>query len=76
MTKIDGGALVVAPGSHQYVGHHHHQGSALGQLLVHAEHQRQDRDGDQAAADAENAPQGAHGNPERQVLHYLDHFFP
>lgn len=73
MAQLDAVALVVAPQRQQHVGHHHHQGGALGQLLVKAEQHAQRRNGDQPAADAEQPTQGAERGPQHDIHHPLDH---
>ena len=66
-------ALLVAPPADEQVGHHHDQRRALGKRLIHAEHERQHRNRDDAATDAEQAAEKAERGTERnqgkQVRH-------
>ena len=67
IADIHAAALVVAPKPEHHVRHHHDQGGPLRQMLVHAEHQRQDGNGDDSPADAEQAAEETEQGPERQI---------
>ncbi|MNF09088.1 hypothetical protein D3C80_2096610 [compost metagenome] len=72
MTQLDAVALVIAPQRQQHIRHHHHQGRALGQLLIEPEQHAQGRNRDQAAADAEQATQRTQQHTEDQVQGKVD----
>jgi len=59
--------LVITPQREHHVGHHHHQRGALGDLLIEAEQHAEHRDGNQPAANAEQAAHRAQCRAHNQV---------
>jgi hypothetical protein len=65
--QIEPVAAVVLPEAENDVGCHHDQSGALRQLLRHAEQQAEHGNGDQAAADAEDAADRAEQGAEQDI---------
>ena len=60
-------ALVITPQGEHHIRHHHHQRSALGQLLIQAEQHTQRRDRDQPATDPEQAAERTECSTEQEI---------
>ncbi|CAI8956527.1 hypothetical protein EMIT0P395_60097 [Pseudomonas sp. IT-P395] len=73
MSQFDAIALVITPQRQHHVRHYHDQRRALGDLLIETKPDAEQRDSDQAAADAEYATESAKGGAEQQVQHKLHH---
>ena len=69
MAQFNPVALVIAPQRQHHIGHHHHQCSALGNLLIQAEQHPQHGNRDQAAADSEQTTHSAQGRAQQQIHH-------
>ncbi|MNZ74353.1 hypothetical protein D3C78_928000 [compost metagenome] len=68
---------MIAPQRQHHVRHHHHQRGALGNLLIEPEQHAQQRNGDQAAADAKQTAERAQRSAEHQIHQELNHsIFP
>lgn len=52
VAEVDAVALVIAPDSQEHIGHDHNQSCALRHLLIQPEEHANDRNGDEAPADA------------------------